>query len=87
MKGMPAWSPDGQTIAYVGRCGQYAAGSYATAIGVGVLRKSRRLRTTAAIRSGRRTANVLYFISLARERESLWSVAPPAALRQVVIET
>jgi tricorn protease len=82
---MPAWSPDGQTIAYVADVDstlQVFTRQRTAAVSAQITQAPYDCRHPFWSLDGKR----LYFISLARERESLWSVSAAGGTPQVVIE-
>ena len=84
-EGMPAWSPDGQTIAYVADVDntlQVFTRQRAASVSAQITQAPYDCRHPFWSPDGKR----LYFISLARERESLWSISAAGGTPQVVIE-
>jgi eukaryotic-like serine/threonine-protein kinase len=84
-EGMPAWSPDGQTIAYVAEVNntlQVFTRQRTASVSAQITQAPYDCRHPFWSPDGKR----LYFISLARERESLWSVGAAGGTPQVVIE-
>jgi eukaryotic-like serine/threonine-protein kinase len=84
-EGMPAWSPDGQTIAYVADVDntlQVFTRQRTASVSAQITQAPYDCRHPFWSLDGKR----LYFISLARERESLWSVGAAGGTPQVVIE-
>jgi len=84
-EGMPAWSPDGQTIAYVADVDntlQVFTRQRTASVSAQITQAPYDCRDPFWSPDGKR----LYFISLARERESLWSVSAAGGTPQVVIE-
>ena len=84
-EGMPAWSPDGQTIAYIADVDDTLQ----------VFTRQRGASTSAPITKAAYDCRYpfwspdgkrLYFISLARDRDSLWSIGAAGGTPQVVIE-
>jgi Tol biopolymer transport system component len=84
-EGMPAWSPDGQTIAYVADVDntlQVLTRQRGASVSAQITQAPYDCRHPFWSPDGKR----LYFISLARERESLWSIGAAGGTPQVVIE-
>jgi serine/threonine protein kinase len=84
-EGMPAWSPDGQTIAYVADVGntlQVFTRQQGSSVSAQITQAPYDCRHPFWSPDGKR----LYFISLARERESLWSIGAAGGTPQLVIE-
>jgi eukaryotic-like serine/threonine-protein kinase len=84
-EGMPAWSPDGQTIAYVADVAntlQLFTRQRTSSVSAQITQAAYDCRYPFWSPDGKR----LYFISLARERESLWSISAAGGTPQVVIE-
>jgi eukaryotic-like serine/threonine-protein kinase len=84
-EGMPAWSPDGQTIAYVADVDgtlQVFTRQRSASASAQITQAPYDCREPFWSPDGKR----LYFISLARDRESLWSVSAAGGTPQVVIE-
>jgi serine/threonine protein kinase len=84
-EGMPAWSPDGQTIAYVADVDgtlQVFARRRSSSVSAQITQAAYDCRNPFWSPDGKR----LYFISLARDRESLWSISAAGGTPQVVIE-
>jgi len=84
-EGMPAWSPDGQTIAYVADLDntlQVFTRQRAASVSAQITQAPYDCRHPFWSPDGKR----LYFISLARERESLWSISAAGGTPQVIIE-
>jgi Tol biopolymer transport system component/serine/threonine protein kinase len=84
-EGMPAWSPDGQTIAYVADVDgtlQIFARQRSASASAQVTQAPYDCRHPFWSPDGKR----LYFISLARERESLWSIGAAGGTPQVIVE-
>ena len=84
-EGMPAWSPDGQTIAYVADVDntlQVFTRQRTASVSAQITQAPYDCRHPLWSPDGKR----LYFISLARERESLWSVGAAGGTPQVAIE-
>ena len=84
-EGMPAWSPDGQTIAYVGDVAgtlQVFTRQRTSSVSAQITEAAYDCRYPFWSPDGKR----LYFISLARERESLWSISAAGGTPKVLIE-
>src|SRR4029079_18506675 len=84
-EGMPAWSPDGQTIAYVADVDntlQVFTRQRESSVSAQITQAPYDCRHPFWSPDGKR----LYFISLARERESLWSIGAAGGTPQLVIE-
>jgi eukaryotic-like serine/threonine-protein kinase len=84
-EGMPAWSPDGQTIAYVADVDgtlQVVTRQRSASGSAQITQAAYDCRFPFWSPDGKR----LYFISLARNRESLWSISAAGGTPQVVIE-
>jgi serine/threonine protein kinase len=84
-EGMPAWSPDGQTIAYVADVDntlQVFTRQRSSPVSAQITRAAYDCRYPFWSPDGKR----LYFISLARDRESLWAISAAGGTPQVVIE-
>ena len=84
-EGMPAWSPDGQTIAYVADVAntlQIFTRQRSSTVSAQITQAAYDCRHPFWSPDGKR----LYFISLARERESLWSITAAGGTPQVLIE-
>jgi eukaryotic-like serine/threonine-protein kinase len=84
-EGMPAWSPDGQTIAYVADVDgtlQLFTRLRSSSVSAQITQAAYDCRYPFWSPDGKR----LYFISLARDRESLWSISAAGGTPQVVIE-
>ena len=84
-EGMPAWSPDGETIAYVADVDgtlQVFTRRRSSPVSAQITQAAYDCRYPFWSPDGKR----LYFISLARDRESLWSISAAAGTPQVVIE-
>lgn len=84
-EGMPAWSPEGQTIAYVADVDntlQVFTRQRASSVSAQITQAPYDCRHPFWSPDGKR----LYFISLARERESLWSISAAGGTPQVIIE-
>jgi Tol biopolymer transport system component len=82
---MPAWSPDGQTIAYVADVGntlQVFTRQRESSVSAQITEAPYDCRHPFWSPDGKR----VYFISLARDRESLWSISAAGGTPQVVIE-
>lgn len=84
-EGFPAWSPDGQTIAYV------ADVNDTLQVFTRRLSSSGSAQITQAPYDCRYPfwspdGNRIYFVSLAREKESIWSVSAAGGTPQVVVE-
>lgn len=84
-EGMPAWSPDGQTIAYVADVEnrlQVFTRERTSSVSAQITQAPYDCRYPFWSPDGKR----LYFISLARERDSLWSISAAGGTPQVAIE-
>jgi serine/threonine protein kinase/Tol biopolymer transport system component len=84
-EGMPAWSPDDQTIAYVADVNstlQVFTRQRSASVSAQITQAPYDCRDPFWSPDGKR----LYFISLARERESLWSISAAGGAPQVAIE-
>jgi len=84
-EGMPAWSPDGQTIADVADVDstlQVFTRQRSSSGSAQITQAAYDCRYPFWSPDGKR----LYFISLARDRESLWSISAVGGTPQVVIE-
>jgi serine/threonine protein kinase len=84
-EGMPAWSPDGQTIAYVADVGstlQVFTRQRSSSGSAQITQAAYDCRYPFWSPDGKR----IYFISLARDRESLWSISAAGGTPQVVLE-
>lgn len=84
-EGMPAWSPDGQTIAYVADVNgtlQVFTRQRSASVSAQITQAPYDCRHPLWSPDGKR----LYFISLARERETLWSISAAGGTPQVIIE-
>jgi serine/threonine protein kinase len=84
-EGMPAWSPDGETIAYVADVDgtlQLFTRLRSSSVSAQITQAAYDCRNPFWSPDGKR----LYFISLARDRESLWSISAAGGTSQVVIE-
>src|SRR5688572_18520321 len=84
-EGMPAWSPDGQTIAYVADVDstlQVFTRQRSSSVSAQITQAAYDCRYPFWSPDGKR----LYFISLARDRESLWSISAAGGTPEVVIE-
>jgi Tol biopolymer transport system component len=84
-EGMPAWSPDGQTIGYVADVDgtlQVFARQRSASASAQITQAPYDCRHPFWSPDGKR----LYFISLARDRESLWSIGAAGGTPQVVVE-
>ena len=82
---MPAWSPDGQTIAYMAEVDdtlQVFTRQRSSSVSAQITQAPYDCRYPFWSPDGKR----LYYISLARERESLWSISAAGGTPQVVIE-
>ena len=85
ISGRPSWSPDGKTLAYV-----------ADADGVlQVFQKADRLTGPAQVTHGRFDSHDpfwssdgtrLYYLSLARDRDGLWSISAAGGVAEIVME-
>ncbi len=83
-EGMPAWSPDGQTIAYVADVDgtlQVFTRQRSSSVSAQITQAAYDCRYPFWSPDGKR----LYFISLARDRESLWSISAAGGTPQVVL--
>lgn len=84
-EGMPAWSPDGQTIAYVADVDstlQIFTRQRVSSATAQITQAAYDCRHPFWSPDGKR----LYFISLAADRESLWSISAAGGTPEVVIE-
>jgi eukaryotic-like serine/threonine-protein kinase len=84
-EGMPAWSPDGRTIAYIADVAntlQVFTRQRTSSVSAQITQAAYDCRHPFWSPDGKR----LYFISLARERESLWSISAAGGTPQVLIE-
>jgi serine/threonine protein kinase/Tol biopolymer transport system component len=84
-EGMPAWSPDGQTIAYVADVDstlQVFTRHRSSSVSAQITQAAYDCRYPFWSPDGKR----LYFNSLARDREGLWSISAAGGTPQVVIE-
>jgi Tol biopolymer transport system component len=82
---MPAWSPDGQTIAYVADVDstlQVFTRQRSSSVSAQITHAAYDCRYPFWSPDGKR----LYFISLARDRDSLWSISAAGGTPEVVIE-
>jgi Tol biopolymer transport system component len=84
-EGFPAWSPDGQTIAYVAEVNdtlQIFTRRLSSAVSAQVTHAAYDAKHPFWSPDGRR----IYFVSLAKDREGIWSVGAAGGTPQVVIE-
>jgi Tol biopolymer transport system component len=84
-EGLPAWSPDGQTIAYAAEVDGILQ-IFTRRLGAGTS-----AQVTNAAFDGRHPfwsadGKRLYYVSLARQRESIWSISAAGGTPQVAIE-
>ena len=81
MKACPAWSPDGQTITYMAEVNstlQVFTRQRASSVSAQITQAPYDCRHPLWSPDGKR----LYFISLARERETLWSISAASSTRR-----
>ncbi len=84
-QGFPAWSPDGQTIAYsaaVNDTLQVFTRRISSAVSAQITHAPYDCRYPFWSPDGKR----VYFVSLARDRDSIWSVSAAGGTAQVVVE-
>src|SRR5262249_54451964 len=84
-QGFPAWSPDGQTIAYAATANgtlQIFARRLSSPVSAQITQAAYDCRYPFWSADGKR----IYYVSLARDRESIWSVGAAGGTPQIVIE-
>jgi serine/threonine protein kinase/Tol biopolymer transport system component len=84
-EGFPAWSPDGQTIAYVAEVNdtlQIFTRRLSSPVSAQVTHASYDAKHPFWSPDGRR----IYYVSLAKDREGIWSVGAAGGTAQVVVE-